>query len=234
MMRSPTHLRQPRPPHASRPLAAALALLITAGTLLAGCDSHPEKPRKQQTVKLLPDTPPPPPPPPKPEDKPPPPKAEDKPQPQEAPKPAEAPQPQALKTDEAAGNGPGSGLSSGAVTQEYSNQALGSGTSVGGGNADNGANRLANTAFGNATTKALNEFLVRDKAVKTRDYKVRVALWLSANGGLERAELVDSTGDADTDRALRDALGRFPGSSSPPPARLPQPLRVMVSNRLMG
>lgn len=211
----------------ARPLLSALALCLA----VAACDKTPERPRRQQTVKLLPDAPPPPPP--KIEERPPPRKAEDKPQPQNVPKPADAPpQPQALKSDEAAGNGPGNGLGAGPVTQDYTDQKLGT-ASVGGAEGD-GPNRLAATAFANATTRALNEHLQRDKAIKQRDYRVRVALWLSAAGGLQRVELSDSTGDAEVDQALRAALTRFPGSTSPPPPRLPQPLRLLVSNRLMG
>ncbi len=209
-------------------MSLALALALT------GCSDQPERPRKQQTIKLLPDTPPPPPPPPKPEDKPPP-KADDKPQPQAAPKPVDTPQPQVLKSDEAAGAGPGSGLIAGTVTQDYVDQKQGTGATVGGtAPVESGASRLAANAYGNAASKALNEFLVRDKAVKLRDYQVRVQLWLTATGSLQRAELVDSTGDPQTDEALRSALNRFPGTSNPPPARLPQPMRVLVSNRLLG
>jgi protein TonB len=200
--------------------------------LLAGCERAPEAPRRTHSVRLLPDAPPPPPPPPRPEDKPPP-KPQDKPQPPDAPKPVETPQAQALKSDEAAGNGPGNGLAAGAVTQDYSDQRLGTGTTLGG-SGDAGASRLAANAYAQATTRALNAFLAADKAVKRHDYQVRVDLWLSASGGVLRAELGDSTGDADTDQALRSALARFPGSASPPPPRLPQPLRLRVSNRLMG
>src|SRR5262249_50406178 len=157
-----------------------------------------------------------------------------KPQPQEVPKPVEAPQPQALKSDEAPGNGPGNGMTSGAVTQDYSGQQIGQGASIGASGADGGANRLALNAYGNATTRALNEYLARDRTVKVRDYKVRVELWLTASGALERAELVDSTGDRGTDEALRAVLARFPGSGNAPPPRLPQPVRVLVSNRLTG
>lgn len=215
-----------------------LVTLVLAGALglsgLIGCSGEADTPRKQQKIVLLPPAPPPPPPPPRPEDKPPPPKAEDKPQPQDAPKPVETPQQQALKTDEAAGNGPGGGLSAGTVTQDYTDQKIGQGTNIGGGAVDGGANRLAANAFGNAASRALNEFLVRDRGVKLRDYQVRVALWLTPSGRLERAELVDSTGDPQVDEALRTALNRFPGTSTPPPAQLPQPMRVLVSNRLMG
>jgi periplasmic protein TonB len=214
-------------------LGLALAAAALAAMLLSGCTGEPERPRRQQQLKLLPDQAPPPPPPPKQDEKPPP-KPEDKPQ-AEVPKPADAPpQPQALKSDEAAGTGPGSGVTAGAVTQDYSNQKLGEGNVIGGGGTDNGAQRLAATAFGNATSRALNEFLLRDKGVKLRDYQVRVELYLSASGSLQRAELVDSTGDAQIDEALRTALSRFPGTGIAPPARLPQPLRVLVSNRLMG
>lgn len=209
----------------------ALALLCAG---LAGCDQAPEKPRKTASVKLLPDTPPPPPPPPKPEDRPPPPKADAKPAPQDAPKPVQAPQPAALKSDEAAGNGPGNGLSAGAVTQDYAGEKIGSAPTVGGGGSADAGSRLAYTSYASATTKALNEFLARDKAVKLRDYQVHVSVWLSASGALQRAELTDSTGDADTDQALRAALARFPGSAAAPPPRLPQPLRLRVSNRMMG
>jgi len=212
-----------------------LVALIAALLALSGCSDKAEKPRKQQTVKLLPDTPPPPPPPPKPTEKPPP-KAQDKPQPQAAPKPAEAPQPQSLKSDEAAGSGPGSGLTAGPVTQDYSGQKVVQGPVTVGGAApvDSGASRFAANAFGNTTTRALNEYLTRDRNVKLRDYKVRVELWLTPTGTLQRAELVDSTGDPQTDAALRAALNRFPGTSTAPPPRLPQPLRVQVTNRLLG
>lgn len=213
-------------------LAVALALLCAA---LAGCDQSPEPRRKTASVKLLPDTPPPPPPPPKPEDRPPPPKADAKPTPQDAPKPVDAPPQQAaLKSDEAAGNGPGNGLTAGAVEKDYAGEKIGTAPTVGGtGTVDTGS-RLAFNSYANATTKALNEFLARDKAVKLRDYQVHVSVWLTASGTLQRAELTDSTGDPETDKALREALARFPGSAGAPPPRLPQPLRLRVSNRMMG
>lgn len=215
-------------------LPCLLAMSLVSA-LLAACGDEPPRARKQQMVKLLPDTPPPPPPPPKPEDKPPPPKPDDKPQPVEAPKPVDAPAPAALKSDEAAGDGPGNGLTAGAVSRDYTDQKIGQGTTIGGtDNTENASTRLAYNAYANATTKALNEFLVRDKAIKLRDYQVQVSVWISTSGGVQRVELADSTGDAETDQALRVALARFPGSANPPPPRMPQPMRVRVSNRLMG
>ncbi len=208
--------------------------LLAATLLLGACSDGPGQPRKVQMVKLLPDTPPPPPPPPKPEDRPRP-KADDKPKPVDVPKPAEAPTQQALKSDEAAGDGPGNGLAAGAVTRDYTDQALTQGQVIGGAAApDSGAQRLAAAAFANATTRALNEFLAREREIKRLDYQVRVDLWLTPAGGLQRAQLVGSSGDGATDEALRQALERFPGASSALPARLPQPLRLLVSNRMLG
>lgn len=209
---------------------SALALAIAAALGLAACSGEPAPQRKMQTVKLLPDTPPPPPPPPKPEDKRPEPKQQDK--PLAVPKPEAQPEQQALRSDEAAGDGPGNGLVAGVVTQDYTDQKIGQAT-VGASAADSGASRVVATHFARQTTRSLNEFLAREREVKRSDYQVRVDLWLTPSGGLQRAELVGSTGDTSLDQALRGALERFPGTGTPP-QRLPQPLRVLVSNRLMG
>lgn len=210
----------------------AVAVLIALS--LVACGDHRPPPKKMQTVKLLPDTPPPPPPPPKLEDKKPEPPKDDKPVPQ-PPKPADAPQqPQALKSDEAAGNGPGSGLVAGAVTQDYSGQQIGGAAIGGAGSVDSGASLAAANAFASTLTRSLNDFLARDRELRRSDYKARVLVWLSPQGELQRVELAEGTGDPQTDQALRAALGRFPGATLPPPERLPQPLRLLVTNRMIG
>jgi len=208
------------------------AVLLAVAALLAGCADEPEKPRKVATVKLLPDTPPPPPPPPKPDETPPPPKAQDKPEARPEPKPADA-TPQALKSDEAAGAGPGSGLAAGNVTQDYQGGPVIAGS--GSGNAGAlAANRMAATAWANATTRSLNEFLQREAQLKSSEYRLLVNLWLHADGRIERVDLLGSSGNPQIDDALRTALQRFPGTQVPPPQALPQPLRLQLSNRNLG
>lgn len=214
-------------------LVPQLVLVPVLAVALAACDAEPSKPKRMNTVKLLPDTLPPPPPP-KVEEKRPEPQKDDKPQPQTPqPKPMEAPQQQALRSDEAAGTGPGNGLVAGEVTKDYVDQKIGQ--SIGGGTpAEALGNRLAANTYANAATRALNEFLSRDKDVRKLDYQVRIDLWLTATGRLQRAELVGSTGNPEADQALRDALARFPGTAQPLPDRMPQPMRLLVTNRMMG
>lgn len=221
-------LTTPAGPLVHRPAWAAAVL---AGCLvLAGCSDDRPAGRKQQVVKLLPDTPPPPPPPPKPQDKPPPPKPDDKPAPP-APKTPEPQQAQMLKSDEAPGSGPGGGLVAGEVKQEYSGQPVGTG---GGGGPALGANRLAAASYASTANRELSDFLQGDKTLRRHGYRLQVHLWLDERGRISRAELMGSSGDASVDAALREALQRFPGTRSEPPAGLPQPLRVQLSNRMIG
>ena len=208
--------------------AGLIALSAACLLALGGCGKEHAKRPKMASVKLLPDTPPPPPPPPKLEEKKPEPPKEDKPQQQpDQPKPAEAPAPQALKSDEAAGDGPGNGMSAGSVSQDYKAGQIGSG-------AGGGGNTLAINSYAGAVTRSLNDFLARDKDVKRHDYKVQVRVWLEADGRLLRAELIDTTGDAEMDAALKTALSHFPGLKTALPDGMPQPLRLKVANRMIG
>lgn len=218
------------PTRSRRPARAGLALVLFGALWLAACSDEPPRERRMQTVKLLPDTPPPPPP--KPEERRPEPPKPDKPQPQMPENRPDPVQQALLKSDEAAGDGPGSGLVAGAVTQEYTDQKIGQELRIGGGGEDAAA-RLAAESFASATTRALNEFLAREQALKRADFRAQVHLWLAPSGSVQRAELVGSTGDLDLDRALRDSLQRFPGTAAPPDS-LRQPLRLRVTNRMLG
>ena len=215
-------------PGPARPARALLALVLGTALLLSACSDEPQRERRMQTVKLLPDTPPPPPPKPPEEQRPEPPKQEKLDTPDNKPEPDQ----NLLKSDEAAGDGPGSGLVAGAVTRDYTEQPIAQEVRIAG-SGDDAAARLAAQSFAVATTRALNDFLARDPALKVGDFRAQVHLWLARGGTVQRAELVGSTGDLDLDRALRDSLARFPGTASPPEA-LQQPLRLRVTTRMLG
>jgi periplasmic protein TonB len=205
-------------------------VFVAAGWLIYSNLSGGSKKPARQTVKIavLPDTPPPPPPPPKEEKKPDPEQKQDKPQ-QEQPKQVEAPpEPQQLKMEGPAGDGP-SAFSSGNITSDYKGGAIGAGT--GGTLAD----RMASNNFGNAAKRELNEFLNRDQALRRGgEFKLPVLLWVRADGSIERSSLEASSGNNDVDAALRLALSTFRGFRNPPPAGLPQPIRLQVTNRMSG
>lgn len=212
------------------PAVLVLALVVAGYFIYSQMGKGGSGP-KRQTVKIavLPDTPPPPPPPPKDEKKPEPKPDENKPQPQE-PKQVEAPpEPQQLKMEGAAGDGP-SAFSSGSVNSEYKGGAIGSASSGG-----TLADKLAFSGFGNSAKREVNDFLNRDQALRrSGDYKLPVSLWVKADGSIERFELDASSGNPEIDTRLRQALAQFRGFRSPPPAGLPQPIRLQVTNRMTG
>lgn len=185
---------------------------------------------KRQTVKIavLPDTPPPPPPPPKEEKRPEPKPEENKPQPQEQKVVEAPPEPQQLKMEGAAGDGP-SAFAAGGVSSEYKGGAIGSG--AGGSLGD----RMASLNYGNAAKRDLNAYLNREESLRRAgDYKVPIALWLGADGSVERFEVQGSTGDRQTDEQLKQALARFKGFRTPPPSNMVWPMRLQLTNRMSG
>lgn len=211
--------------------ALLVLALVAGGFLVRSMMGKGGDGPKRQNVKIavLPDTPPPPPPPPKEEKKLEPKPDENKPQPQEQ-KPVEAPpEPQQLKMEGAAGDGP-SAFSAGSVNSEYKGGAIGTG--AGGGAV---GDRLAASSYGNAAKRELQAFLNREDGLRRAgDYKLPIAVWLRADGSLERWELQGGSGNAETDELLKKAMARFQGFKNPPPPNMPWPMRLQVSNRMAG
>ncbi|WP_018413447.1 TonB C-terminal domain-containing protein [Methyloversatilis thermotolerans] len=212
-------------------LVLGLALVVAAGMWLKDMLSKPPGPTRQVTrISIIPDTPPPPPPPPKEEKRPEPPK-DQKEVKVEQPKPVEAPPQQAeqLKMEGAAGDGP-SPFASGTVTNDYKGGEVG--TTIGGGPAR--VNPAAFRFYTNALLAHVQRQLAQNRDVKQLDYAVAVKVWVGRDGRIERAELVDSTGEQNTDAALTRALSQLTAFQDPPPAGMPQPVRLLVKNRITG
>lgn len=205
-----------------------LSVVIGVGLVVKNLlDAPPATKRQVAKISILPDTPPPPPPPPKEEKKPPPPKEEPKQVMREEPVKQDVPkQDQQIKMEGPSGDGP-SAFGAGAITQDYKGGTPGSGDG-------GGVNRLVMNSYANAATRALNDYLAREKELKQQNYKVNVNLWLNADGTLQRAELAGSTGNENVDVMMREALARFPGTGRSVPERLPQPLRLLITNRMLG
>lgn len=192
--------------------------------------SKPSTPTRQVTkISIIPDTPPPPPPPPREEKRPEP--KEQKDVKVEQPKPVEAPPQQAeqLKMEGAAGDGP-SAFASGDVTNEYKGGDVGS--TIGGAPAK--PNRMQYAFYTNALQRHIQDELARNRNVKQIDYRVVVKVWLGRDGSIQRAVLDDSTGDDKADSALSAALADMRAFRDAPPADMPQPIRLRITNRLTG
>jgi protein TonB len=203
-----------------RLIGGAVLLLAAVGIvayLLKGLgDSGPVAKKQVTKISVLPDTPPPPPPPPPKE-----PPKETKEVKQEQPKPVEQPQAEPLKMEGAAGSGD-SPFAAGQVSRDY----------IGGTPGNGGGMQFA--FFSNALQRHVQDELARNRKIKLGDYRVQVNLWIGKDGSISRAELASSTGNADTDRALRAALSELGPLRTAVPDNLPQPIKLRITNRMTG
>jgi len=67
--------------------------------------------------------------------------------------------------------------------------------------------------------------------IRRRNYSVVVRLWIKKDGAIEDVQLVDSTGSADLDHAIRRALSGLGRLHEVPPPDMPQPVRLRLTAR---
>ena len=204
-------------------LAVAVLLVLWLRDMLQS--AKPSKPMKLQQITLM--RPPPPPPPPPPEEKPPEPEVKeevklDEPQPTPEPQQADAPPPGPDLGVDAEGSGSGDGF--GLVGKKGAADLIGGGAK---GNPWAWYDALVNDAVNSAVQTAL----AREKALKDKNYKVIVKVWIGSDGQVTRAALVDSTGDARADEVLKEALKGMRALRDSPPADMPQPMKIRVTSR---
>ena len=214
-----------------------IAMLLLILAVLAGLGYGIKKlfsggsPQKKQitTVKLLPDTPPPPPPPPPKE----PPKETPKEQPKEAPKepelkPVEAPPAESLKMEGAAGDGP-SPFQSGAVNNEYKGGEVTTGPKIGG-----KKNMAAFAWFTGKVDAQIKKTLAAESGLNKAKYQIEVRVFLNAHGDIDHVEMVDSSGDADTDALIRKVLAKIPPIGESAPEDMPRKVVIRVTSQNMS
>lgn len=230
-------MSEPVQPSAARVWITRIVIVLLVLAVLAGIGYGLKKlfsggqPHKKQitTVKLLPDTPPPPPPPPPKE----PPKETPKEQPKEAPKepepkPAEAPPAESLKMEGAAGDGP-SPFQSGAVNNEYKGGDLTTGPKIGG-----KKNMAAFAWFTSKVDAQIKRTLAAESGLNKAKYQVEVRVFLNAHGDIDHAELIDSTGDKETDALIRKVLAHVPPIGESAPEDMPRKVVIRVTSQNMS
>lgn len=84
--------------------------------------------------------------------------------------------------------------------------------------------------FGRAVRDAINQRLQDDPRTSARAFRARLAVHLDGQGGIERLNITQTTGDAQLDRNIRLVLAGARMPSSPPPD-LPQPLWFDIAAR---
>lgn len=70
----------------------------------------------------------------------------------------------------------------------------------------------------------------RSKQLKQRAAGARLRVWIGSDGGLQRVELLSSSGDAALDALLLE-LSRSIRRLDPPPADMPQPVNLQLGAR---
>jgi protein TonB len=88
--------------------------------------------------------------------------------------------------------------------------------------------------FGRYTAQlkdAIQDALSDDDKVRKGNYTVSVRVWVARDGSVERAQLVQSTGKRDVDRAIEQALTHVHRLAEPPPLEMPQPIVLRVVSK---
>jgi periplasmic protein TonB len=202
---------------AKRGLLALALAAVAAGVVFVArqLTAQPGTQQKQMAkIRIVPDTPPPPP---KQERPPDPPKEvkEAKEIKVDQPKPAQAPPTEQLKMEGDASADGLAGVIGGAVTQEYAGGPLGRGGGW----------------YGGVIERELQRMLARDDRIRGVEFRVVLKLWLGPEGQLQRFEIAQSSGDAKTDAAIRQALAEMPPLRDRPPEGLPQPISLRITSR---
>jgi protein TonB len=197
-----------------------LALLALGGWQLAKNAGAPKKRVVQQISLVKPPLPPKPPPEPeKPKEQ----VKEQIKQPEPEPKEA-APAPQQDLGLDAKGTGAGDNF--GLVGRPGGRDITTIGADTG-----NGTGGRVNTAFyASQLQSQIQDELNRDDKLRAAEYRALVELWLSPQGKVTRVELSGSTGDAELDRRLREAL-EDSKRLRPPPEGVALPIRVELVAR---
>jgi protein TonB len=85
--------------------------------------------------------------------------------------------------------------------------------------------------YGALVKDRIQESVAKEKKLREADFRVLVNVWVNAAGAVTRAELVDSTGNAELDSAVKVALRNMPPIREGAPGDMPQPIKLRITAR---
>ena len=212
------------------PLAAGMVLTLIIAVAVFFLKDMFQKPAhvKTQVQQITIIQPPPPPPPP--EVKPPEPEVKE--EKIEEPKPEPEPEPEAKQEDETPpGDQLGVDSEGGAGSDAFGLVGKKGGRGLIGGGGGN-----AIIWYGGQVSKGLEkelEHLLEGGKARQVGYSVVLDVWVDGSGRVSRAELDSSSGKAEVDAEIKNALPRLSLSlQRPPPEDMPQPLKIRITSRI--
>jgi protein TonB len=87
------------------------------------------------------------------------------------------------------------------------------------------------TFFASSLRQHIQDELEQVTDLRTSNYTAEIAIWITGDGSIPRAEVRRSSGDANVDRLLREALISLRAMTIEPPRDMPQPVRLRISSR---
>lgn len=86
--------------------------------------------------------------------------------------------------------------------------------------------------YGSLLGADIEDSLAARKKLRQAKYTAVLDLWIGRDGRIEKVELVRTSGNRDLDAVLRMAVAEVGKVREPPPAEMPQPVRLQVTSRL--
>jgi TonB family protein len=219
------------------PLLIGMVLVIAvAVAIFYFRDLFQKAPSTKRTIQQITVVQPPPPPPPPPEQKLPEPEVKEEKIEEPEPEPEQQPEPEAPEAPEAPpGDQLGVDSDGGAGSDAFGLQGRKGGRSLTEGA---GGHRIGGSVihwYGGQIKRTLEDelhSLLADTHARKNIYMVVLSIWITPEGRLARAELSSSSGKAEVDQTIRQALPKLRlEMSKPPPPGMPQPVKIRVHSR---
>lgn len=103
-----------------------------------------------------------------------------------------------------------------------------------GGGMGSGLGRVGNATYGQYLSYAFQQRLSEEPTIRHLSYRMQINLWLNEAGQITRVELLNSSGDPETDEKVIAALRSIPALDQVPPKSLKLPVKLALQGRRPG